>query len=148
MEHHSLPFPSGRDLHLTSVIGVSNIFFVGSEKKREFYVPFLTVWLHIFAIVVRHIVERTSPSGGSIHIVSLAVGQHRTGKGDHIVIRLCVAITEIPRSGKIDCILIPCFGSKGCHNHQYQQLSSHGRNVCIVTSFISSPGVVSASFGK
>ena len=76
-----------------------------SQEKREFYVAHLAVLLHVGIEVERGIIERTRPLGVDAYGVALAVGQHRAGKRDDIVVAWLAAHGELPLAGKRDGLL-------------------------------------------
>ena len=76
-QRDTLVTPALGHINTTTIPSLSHIMFLWRQEEWEFHLTLLPIGLHIGVEVETGVIERARPLGVDIHIVALAVGQHR-----------------------------------------------------------------------
>ena len=114
-EHHAALLPIGRHVDGLLVPSRPDIMPVGSEEKRQFEVPGLTVFLHVRIIKVGTVVERTGPlrlHGRQVALQSLGHASRQQDMVFQLTVipffrSACVSAVclELPRARQVEHVL-------------------------------------------
>ena len=113
-QRDALVSPVLRHIDRTSVPRLAHIVFLWRQKKWKLHLPFLSIGLHIGIEVIRRIIERARPLSVDIHVIALAVGQHRAWQHHKVCVSCRITDGEVPHSRQTDDLL----GSHMSCSHQ------------------------------
>jgi hypothetical protein len=123
MEDDAAAAPTAGNRDRAAVPRRADIMLRGSEEKRKFHLTLDAIFLHRRVEVVGRVIQTAHPSGAYRHVVTLAVGQHRTGQRDLLTIVGHRARSEIPLSRKTDGLTVR--GQTKGHKCQSQKQVLH-----------------------
>ena len=95
-QRDTLVTPALGHINTTTIPSLSHIMFLWRQEEWEFHLTLLPVGFHIGVEVETGVIERARPLGVDIHIVALAVGQHRARQLYLVMIAGCLTYSKIP----------------------------------------------------